>query len=131
MAFRRIGNREKYWTKYKVRDSQPVLERLPEVNPIDDKTSKPVGINQHIDRRQLMAFVNSDGDFEMLEWTTTGLGPRFGFLVYQTDDKREWAYDRNSHIGRLVRGLDEGLKRGWTIVSMKNDWKQVFPFDLL
>ena len=81
MAFRRIGNREKYWTKYKVRDSQPVLERLPEVNPIDDKTGKPVGINQHIDRRPLMAFVNSDGDFEMLEWTTTGLGPRFGFLV--------------------------------------------------
>lgn len=106
-----------------------MLERLPEVNFIDDKAGKPVGINQHIGRRPLMAFGNSDGDFEMLEWTTSGEGPRFGLLVHHTDNKWEWAYDHDSHIGRLARGLDEGPKRGWTIVSMKDDWKRIFLFD--
>ncbi|MCA9497675.1 MAG: haloacid dehalogenase-like hydrolase [Nitrospira sp.] len=116
-------------TKYEVRNGKPVLTRLPELNFIDDKAGKPVGINQHIGRRPLMAFGNSDGDFQMLEWTTTGEGPRFGLLVHHTDDEREWAYDRKSHIGHLSRGLDEGAKRGWTIVNMKADWKRVFPFE--
>jgi len=114
-------------TKYEVRDGKPVLVRLPEINFIDDKAAKPVGINEHIGRRPIMAFGNSDGDFEMLEWTTSGSGPRFGLLVYHTDAAREWAYDRKSHIGKLDRGLDEGPKRGWTIVNMKDDWRRIFP----
>ena len=116
-------------TKYEIRDGEPVLNRLPELNFIDDKAGKPVGINQHIGRRPIMAFGNSDGDFEMLEWTTAGTGPRFGLLVHHTDDKREWAYDRDSHIGRLDRGLDEGPRRGWNIVNMKDDWKVIYPFE--
>jgi phosphoglycolate phosphatase-like HAD superfamily hydrolase len=112
---------------YEIRDGQPVLMRLPEMNFIDDKEGKPVGINQHIGRRPIMAVGNSDGDFQMLEWTTAGEGPRFGLLVHHTDDEREWAYDRESHIGRLDRGLDEGPKRGWTIVDMARDWGTIFP----
>jgi phosphoserine phosphatase len=114
-------------TKYEVRDGRPALMRLPELNFFDDKDGKPVGINQHIGRRPIMAFGNSDGDFQMLEWTTAGEGPRFGFLLHHTDSEREWAYDRESHIGRLDRGLDEGPSRGWTILDMANDWKVVFP----
>ena len=112
---------------YEVRDGKPMLMRLPEMNFIDDKEGKPVGINQHIGRRPIMAVGNSDGDFQMLEWTTAGEGPRFGLLVHHTDDQREWAYDRESHIGRLDRGLDEGPKRGWTIVDMARDWGTIFP----
>ena len=89
-----------------------MLTRLPEMNFIHDKEGKPVGINQHIGRRPIMAVGNSDGDFQMLEWTTAGEGPRFGLLVHHTDAEREWAYDGKSHIGRLDRGLDEGPKRG-------------------
>ncbi len=116
-------------TKYEVRDGIPVLARLPELNFIDDKAGKPIGINQHIGRRPIMAFGNSDGDFEMLEWTTAGPGLRFGLLVHHTDAEREWAYDRESHIGRLARGLDEGPRRGWTIVNMRDDWRVIFPFE--
>jgi phosphoserine phosphatase len=114
-------------TKYEVRDGRPVLMRLAEMNFIDDKEGKPVGINQHIGRRPIMAFGNSDGDFQMLEWVTSGKGPHFGLLVHHTDGEREWAYDRESHIGRLDRGLDEGPDRGWTILDMAKDWKVVFP----
>jgi phosphoserine phosphatase len=114
-------------TKYEVRDGQPVIVRLPELNFIDDKAGKPIGIQQHIGRRPVMAFGNSDGDFQMLEWTTAGKGPRFGLIVQHTDAGREWAYDRDSHIGRLDKGLDEAPKRGWTVVDMKADWKRIFP----
>jgi phosphoglycolate phosphatase-like HAD superfamily hydrolase len=117
-------------TKYEVRDGHPVLVRLPELNFIDDKEGKPVGIQQHIGRRPLMAFGNSDGDFQMLDWTTSGPGPRFGAIVHHDDAAREYAYDRQSHIGRLARGLDEAAPRGWTVVSMKHDWKQVFPAEM-
>jgi phosphoglycolate phosphatase-like HAD superfamily hydrolase len=113
--------------KYDVRDGRPVLMRIPEMNFVDDKEGKPVGINQHIGRRPLMAFGNSDGDFQMLEWTTAGEGPRFGLLIHHTDSEREWAYDRKSHIGQLNRGLDEGPGLGWSIVDMARDWKVVFP----
>jgi phosphoserine phosphatase len=113
-------------TKYEVRDGTPVLVRLPEMNFIDDKAGKPVGIHERIGRRPIMAFGNSDGDFEMLEWTTSGPGPRFGLLVHHTDPAREWAYDRDSHVGRLVRGLDEAARRSWILVSMKDDWKTIF-----
>ncbi|HUT95284.1 MAG TPA: HAD family hydrolase [Thermoguttaceae bacterium] len=115
-------------TKFEVRDGKPVLVRLPEINFIDDKAGKPVGIQQHIGRRPIAAFGNSDGDFEMLEWTTAGPGPRLGVYVHHDDAGREWAYDRKSPIGRLDRGLDEAAKRGWVVISMKSDWKVIFPF---
>jgi hypothetical protein len=114
-------------TEYEVRDGVPVLVRLPELNFIDDKEGKPVGINAQIGRRPTMAFGNSDGDFQMLEWTTAGDGARLGVLIHHTDAEREWAYDRSSHIGRLDRGLDEAAARGWVVVDMKEDWKTVFP----
>jgi phosphoserine phosphatase len=113
-------------TTYEVRDGKPVLLRLPELNFIDDKAGKPVGIQQHIGRRPIAAFGNSDGDFQMLEWTTSGPGARFGLYLHHDDADREYAYDRKSSIGRLDRGLDEAERRGWVVVSMKNDWKQVF-----
>lgn len=114
-------------TRYEVRDGKPALVRLPELNFIDDKAGKPVGIHSHIGRRPIFAAGNSDGDFQMLEWTTAGSGPRFALLVHHTDAEREFAYDRESHIGTLSRGLDEGPGRGWTIVDMKLDWRRVFP----
>ncbi len=114
-------------TKFEVRNGVPVLVRLPEINFIDDKAGKPVGINQHIGRRPIAAFGNSDGDFEMLEWVTSGPGLRLGLIVHHDDAEREYAYDRKSHIGRLDRGLDEGPKRGWSIVSMKRDWQRIYP----
>ena len=116
-------------TKFELRDGKPVLMRLPEVNFIDDKAGKPVGINQHIGRRPIAAFGNSDGDFQMLEWTTTWSGARFGMIVHHDDSEREYAYDRKSSIGKLERGLDEAAKRGWVVVSMKRDWKVIFPFE--
>lgn len=114
-------------TKYELRDGRPVLVRLPKINFIDDKDEKPVGINQHIGRRPIAAFGNSDGDLQMLQWTAAGEGPRFCLYVHHTDAAREWAYDRKSHIGKLDKGLDEAQKRGWTIVDMKKDWRTIFP----
>ncbi len=116
-------------TEYKVVDGKPVIVRLPEMNFIDDKEGKPVGINQHIGRRPLIAFGNSDGDFQMLEWTTAGAGKRMGVYIHHDDAEREYAYDRDSHIGKLDRGLDEAPARGWVVVSMKNDFKTVFKQD--
>ena len=113
-------------TKYEMRDGNPAILRLPEMDFIDDKAGKPVGIGKFIGRRPIAAFGNSDGDFEMLEWTTSGSGARFGLIVHHDDATREVAYDRESHIGKLSRGLDEAPKRGWTLVSMKNDWNSVF-----
>ena len=113
-------------TKYEVRDGQPVIVRLPEIEFIDDKAGKPVGINRYIGRRPILAFGNSDGDFEMLEYTTSAPGPRLGLIVHHDDGEREYAYDRKSSIGRLERGLDEAAKRRWVIVSMKDDWRGVF-----
>ena len=114
-------------TAYEVRDGVPVIARLPELNFIDDKEGKPLGINSHIGRRPIAAFGNSDGDFQMLEWTTAGDGARLGVLIHHTDAEREWAYDRDSHIGRLDRGLDEASDRGWVVVSMKDDWGRIYP----
>jgi hypothetical protein len=114
-------------TKYELRDGKPILVRLPELDFIDDKDGKPVGINSHIGRRPIMAFGNSDGDFQMLEWTTAGTGPRFGLIVHHTDAAREWAYDRDSHIGQLDKALDAAPAKGWTVVDMKDDWKVVYP----
>jgi len=114
-------------TTFEVRDGEPVIVRLPEMNFIDDKEGKPVGIHRHIGRRPIAAFGNSDGDFQMLEWTTAGDGARLGVLIHHTDAEREWAYDRESHIGRLDRGLDEADTRGWIVIDMKNDWRRIFP----
>lgn len=116
-------------TKYEVKDGKPTLTRLPEIDLVDDKAGKPVGINAHIGRRPIAAFGNSDGDFQMLEWTTSGDGARFGLIVHHDDAAREAAYDRKSHFGKLDKGLDEGPKRGWVITSMTSDWKCVFPYD--
>ena len=97
------------------------------MNFIDDKDGKPVGIQQFIGRRPIAAFGNSDGDLQMLQWTAAGAGPRFCLYVHHDDADREFAYDRKSHIGQLDKGLDEAAAKGWTVVSMKDDWKTVFP----
>ena len=122
-----VGSRAK--VKYELRDGTPVLMRLAEVDLVDDKAGKPVGIHQVIGRRPIAAFGNSDGDFEMLEWTTSRPGPHFGLIVHHTDAEREWAYDRSSHIGQLARGLDEAPKRGWIVADIKQDWKVIHPFE--
>ena len=113
--------------QYELQDGKPVLMRLPELNFIDDRAGKPVGIHYHIGVRPIAAFGNSDGDFEMLEWVTSGTGPRLGVLIHHDDAEREFAYDRDSHVGKLARGLDEAPERGWTVIDMKSAWRCVFP----
>jgi phosphoglycolate phosphatase-like HAD superfamily hydrolase len=113
--------------KYELRDGKPVIVKIPELDFIDDKEGKPVGIYQHIGRRPIFAAGNSDGDYQMLEWTTSGTGARIGLIVHHTDAEREFAYDRESHIGKLDKGLDDGPGRGWVIVSVKDDWKSIYP----
>lgn len=113
--------------KYEVRAGQPVIYRSSEPDLINDGPGKPVGIQQVIGRRPVLAAGNSDGDFEMLEWTTAGRGARLGLIVHHTDAEREWAYDRASHVGQLQRALDEAARRGWLLVDMKRDWRVVFP----
>lgn len=114
-------------TRYEVRDGRPVLVKIAEIDFIDDKAGKPVGIHQHIGRRPIAAFGNSDGDLQMLQWTTAGDGARLGLLVHHTDAEREWAYDRDSHIGGLDKALDLAGDVNWIVVDMKNDWTRVFP----
>jgi len=113
--------------KYELRDGVPVLIKLPEIGLIDDHAGKPVGIQEFIGRRPVAAFGNSDGDREMLEWTTAGQGARFGLIVHHDDAEREWAYDRESHVGKLDKALDEAKTKHWTVVSMKTDWGTIFP----
>jgi phosphoglycolate phosphatase-like HAD superfamily hydrolase len=115
--------------KLELRGGKPVLVKLPKVNHVDDGAGKPVGINRFIGRRPILAFGNSDGDHQMLQWTAAGPGARFMGLVRHTDAAREWAYDRQSHIGRLDKALDEAMAKGWTVVDMKADWKRIFPFE--
>lgn len=115
-------------TRFEMRDGRPVIFRLPQVNFIDDTVGKPLGINQHIGRRPIAAFGNSDGDLEMLQWTTLSGGPRFGLIVHHTDAEREYAYDRQSHFGKLDKALDAAVVNNWTVVDMKRDWKKIFPF---
>jgi len=121
-----IGSRARL--RYEVRSGKPVLTRQPEVELVDNKAGKPVGIAQVIGRRPIAAFGNSDGDFEMLEWTTAAKGRRLGVIVHHTDAVREWAYDRDYGFAPLARGLLEAPERGWTVVDMKRDWKLVFGF---
>ena len=105
-----------------------MLARLPKLVFNDDKDGKAIAINRRIGRRPIASFGNSDGDLQMLQWTTAGDGVRFGLIVHHTDSIREWAYDRNSPVGRLDKGLDQAAANGWTVVDMKDDWKKVFPF---
>jgi haloacid dehalogenase-like hydrolase len=114
-------------TRFEMRDGQPLLFRLPAVNFIDDKAGKPVGINEHIGRRPIAAFGNSDGDLEMLQWATMSGGVRLGLIVHHTDAEREYAYDRDTLFGRLDKALDAAAVNKWTVVSMKTDWKVIFP----
>ena len=116
-------------TKYEIRDGKPVLLRLPELNFIDDHAGKPVGIHSQIGRRPIAAFGNSDGDFEMLEWTTSAPGLRLGMIVHHTDGEREYAYDRKSMVGKLDKGLDEARQRGWRVIDMKQDWRKIYSVD--
>jgi len=116
-------------TRYAVRNGVPVLVREPRLEFIDDKEGKPVAINKFIGRRPIAAFGNSDGDFQMLEWVTAGTGPRLGFLLHHDDAEREFAYDRDSDVAKLDRGLNEAPQRGWIVASMKRDWKRIFPLD--
>jgi len=113
--------------KYEMRDTGPVLVKQAKVVLIDDNVGKPVGIQRFIGRRPVFAFGNSDGDLQMLQWTTAGTGLRFAGLVHHTDAKREWAYDRKSKIGTLDKALDEAAQKGWTVVDMAGEWKVIYP----
>jgi hypothetical protein len=116
-------------TRFEMRDGTPTLFRLPEVNFIDNKTGKPVGINEAIGRRPIAAFGNSDGDLQMLQWATMSGSVRLGVIVHHTDAEREYAYDRHSHFGHLDVALDAAAVNNWTVVDMKKDWKVIFPFE--
>ena len=116
-------------TKFQIRDGKPELFRLPEVNFIDDGPGKPVGINEFIGRRPIAAFGNSDGDLEMLQWTTMTGGARLGLIVHHTDAEREYAYDRDTDFGRLDKALDAAAANKWLVADMKNDWKRIFAFE--
>lgn len=116
-------------TEYALVDDVPVLNRLPKIDFIDDGPGKPVGINKFIGRRPIFVAGNSDGDYEMLRWGTSGAQHGFGLIVHHTDAEREYAYDRNSEFGKLDKALDEAERRNWLVVDMKNDWKKIYKFD--
>jgi phosphoserine phosphatase len=115
--------------KFEIRDGQPVLSKLPEIELVNDNVEKPAAIQKFIGRRPIAAFGNSDGDLEMLQWTAAGTGARFALLIHHNDAIREFAYDRTPSIGQLDKALDEANAKGWTVVDMKNDWRSVFPFE--
>jgi hypothetical protein len=117
-------------TKYDYNDGNPVIRRLPELNFIDDKEGKPEGINQFIGKKPVFTSGNSDGDLQMLRWGDSNSHTSFQLYVHHTDSIREWAYDRKSSVGRLDKGLDEALEKGWTLIDMEKDWKVIYPFEL-
>jgi hypothetical protein len=117
-----VGN-----SSYRSDGVPPAIQKDQGLFFIDDAEGKPIAIDRAIGQRPIFVAGNSDGDFAMLEWATTGDGPRFGLIVHHTDAEREWAYDRKSHVGRLQRGLDEGPERGWLIVDMAADWHVIYP----
>jgi phosphoserine phosphatase len=114
-------------TEFQIKDGESVLVRQPKIAFVNDKAGKPVGIYEHIGRRPILAFGNSDSDMQMIEYTKAGQGRRLGLFVHHTDADREYAYDRKSHVGTLDKALDQADANGWIIVDMKNDWKTVFP----
>ena len=113
--------------KLEMREGKPVLIKLAELDLIDDKAGKPVGIQSRIGRRPIAAFGNSDGDLQMLQWATAGAGARFALFVHHDDAAREYAYDRDDKLQQFNKGWDEAVAKGWTVVSMKDDWKVVYP----
>ena len=115
--------------KFEMKDGKPSLMRLSKVEFIDDKAGKPVGIQRFIGRRPIAAFGNSDGDLQMLQWTTANKGKTLGVIIHHTDAEREYAYDRKSPFGRLNKALDEANRRGWIVVDMKKDWARIYPFE--
>jgi hypothetical protein len=115
--------------KFEMKNGEPVLLKIPEIDFVDENVGKPAAIQKHIGRRPIASFGNSDGDLEMLQWTSAGKGARFALLIRHTDATREWAYDRNSPIGKLDKALDEANAKGWTVVDMTSDWRRVFPFE--
>ena len=117
-------------TEFVIEDNKPVLRRLPQIDFIDDKEGKPVGINKFIGRKPIFCSGNSDGDLAMMQYTASGDGKRFMLYMHHTDSIREWAYDRNSSVGRLDKGLTEAEANGWTVINMKDDWKIIYPFEL-
>jgi phosphoserine phosphatase len=117
-------------TEFVMEDGVAGIRRLAEIDFIDDKAGKPVGINRFIGRRPVFASGNSDGDLQMMQYTDSGEGKRFMLYLHHTDAEREWAYDRESHVGRLDKGLLEAEEKGWTVIDMKEDWKVVYPFEL-
>jgi hypothetical protein len=116
-------------TQYDYNNGNPVIKRLAEIDLIDDKEGKPVGINRYIGRKPVFAAGNSDGDLQMLRWTDANPLKTFKLYVHHTDSVREWSYDRKSHIGTFDKGLDEANEKKWTIVDMQNDWKIIYPFE--
>jgi phosphoserine phosphatase len=114
-------------SEFKMKDGKPVLVRQPKVDFVNDKAGKPVGIYEHIGQRPILAFGNSDSDMQMIEYTMAGEGRRMGLYVHHTDDQREFAYDRKSHVGTLDKALDQAAGKGWILVDMRKDWKRIFP----
>ncbi|NRD74585.1 haloacid dehalogenase-like hydrolase [Shewanella sp. VB17] len=117
-------------TEFQMKGADLALVRLPEMDFLDDKEGKPVAIQKFIGQRPIAAFGNSDGDLQMLQWTAAGEGPRFMSIVHHTDEKNEWAYDKDSHVGKLDKALTQGQSDGWTVIDMKQDWKRIYPFQL-
>jgi len=117
-------------TKFDYNNGKPRIKRLAELDFIDDKAGKPIGIHKHIGKKPVFASGNSDGDLQMLQWTDSNKYKSFQLYLHHTDADREWAYDRESHIGRLDKGLDEAIEKGWTVINMKNDWNTIYPFQL-
>ena len=117
-------------TRFDFEGDKPVIRRLPEIDFIDDKEGKPIGIHKHIGRKPIFSSGNSDGDLAMMQWTASGSGQRFMLYLHHTDSIREWAYDRHSAVGKLDKGLDEALAKGWTITDMEKDWKLIYPHQL-
>jgi phosphoserine phosphatase len=116
-------------TEFDYNNGNPVIRRLAEIDFIDDKAGKPIGIHKFIGKKPVFASGNSDGDLQMMQWTASNKFKSFMLYLHHTDAEREWAYDRESHIGRLDKGLDEALEKGWTVIDMKKDWKIIYPFE--
>ena len=114
-------------TEFVMEDGTPVIRRLPAIDFIDDKAEKPIGIHKHIGRKPVIAVGNSDGDLQMLQWTDSNAYKSLQLYLHHTDAEREWAYDKESSVGRLDKGLDEAQQKGWTVIDMKNDWNTIYP----
>jgi phosphoserine phosphatase len=123
-----IGSRIK--TEFDYNDGNPVIKRLPAIDFIDDKEGKPLNIQKIIGKKPVFSSGNSDGDLQMMQWAASNKYKSFMLYVHHTDGEREWAYDRESHIGKLDKGLDQAVKDGWTVIDMKKDWKVIYPFEL-